>query len=109
MSTCACLLLARGRYHRDTLVLYLYAETDPEYKQNLEFFVREAVRGDARCEYAILVMNKVCPAVVQQHDLGGVSGLSRALFGGMFRLGYSCHHSFTSMNRSKHGMSAQAC
>jgi hypothetical protein len=34
---------------RDTLVLYIYGNTDPEYARNLEFFVREGVRADWAC------------------------------------------------------------
>ena len=41
--------------HRDNLVMYSFAPTDPEFVRNLEFFVREAVVGDTRSDYVIVV------------------------------------------------------
>ena len=43
-------------YHgpRDTLVLYLVAESDTESMGNLRFFLGEAVAGDGRCDYVLL-------------------------------------------------------
>ncbi|GFR43780.1 hypothetical protein Agub_g4894 [Astrephomene gubernaculifera] len=40
---------------RENLVMYIFAPTDPEFIHNLEFFVREAVLGDTRSDYVIVV------------------------------------------------------
>lgn len=40
---------------RNILVLYVFANTDPEFLGNLQYFVREAVMGDKRCDYVIAV------------------------------------------------------
>jgi hypothetical protein len=37
--------------------MYIFAATDPEFLQNLRFFVKEAVEGDALADYAIVVQN----------------------------------------------------
>ena len=40
---------------RDILVLYVFAYTDPEYLNNLKYFIREAVMEDERSMYYIAV------------------------------------------------------
>lgn len=39
----------------DTLVMYVYADSDPEYRRNLEFFVRFGVSDNDGCEYVIVI------------------------------------------------------
>ena len=43
--------------HRDidTLVLYVFSNTDAEYENNMQFFLRHAVREDDGCEYVIVI------------------------------------------------------
>ena len=46
----------------DTLLLYLYADTDRHYKRNLEFFVERGIGAGstaARVNYVIIVNAKV--------------------------------------------------
>lgn len=40
---------------KDTLVVYVYGQGDPEYTNNFNYFLLQAVRDDDRCEYIILV------------------------------------------------------
>ncbi len=42
---------------REVLVMYLFAASDPEYLDNLKFFVAEAVIGDQRCDYVIILQD----------------------------------------------------
>lgn len=42
---------------QDTLVIYIYSSTDPEYLHNLEFFVKEAVDRADRCQYIFVVQD----------------------------------------------------
>lgn len=41
----------------DTLVVYIYSNSDPEYEHNLEFFVRHGMREGDSCEYIIAVQH----------------------------------------------------
>jgi hypothetical protein len=43
------------RRQADTLVMYIYADSDPEYRRNLEFFVRFGVTAGPECDYIIVV------------------------------------------------------
>ena len=51
------MLLCSGHRRRqaDTLVMYIYADSDPEYRRNLEFFVRFGVTAGPECDYIIVV------------------------------------------------------
>ena len=40
---------------RKILVMYIFAATDPEFLDNLRFFISEAVEQDTLCEYVIVV------------------------------------------------------
>ncbi len=40
---------------RENLVMYLFAPTDPQFLRNLEVFIKEAVEGDTRSDYVIVV------------------------------------------------------
>lgn len=51
---------------RDTLVLYVFAATDPEYINNLRFFVDVAIDADDRCEYVIVVQDPAAPGDAAQ-------------------------------------------
>ena len=35
--------------------MYIFAATDPEFLDNLRYFIEEAVMQDTRCDYAIVV------------------------------------------------------
>lgn len=39
----------------DTLVIYVYSKTDPEYERNLEFFVEHGMWEGDGCDYLIVV------------------------------------------------------
>jgi hypothetical protein len=48
----------------DVLVLYIYSNTDPEYNNNLKFFLREGVHPADGCEYLFIInqeSDEVCP------------------------------------------------
>ncbi|PNH12741.1 LIM domain and RING finger protein [Tetrabaena socialis] len=49
---------------RDNLVMYIFAPTDPEFLRNLEYFVREAIQGDTRSDYVIVVQESTDMRVV---------------------------------------------
>lgn len=40
---------------RPVLVLYIFAATDPQFTENLKYFVKEAVQHDTDCEYVIVI------------------------------------------------------
>eukprot|EP00201_Polytomella_parva_P021493 CAMPEP_0175041996 /NCGR_PEP_ID=MMETSP0052_2-20121109/2277_1 /TAXON_ID=51329 ORGANISM="Polytomella parva, Strain SAG 63-3" /NCGR_SAMPLE_ID=MMETSP0052_2 /ASSEMBLY_ACC=CAM_ASM_000194 /LENGTH=447 /DNA_ID=CAMNT_0016304677 /DNA_START=295 /DNA_END=1638 /DNA_ORIENTATION=- len=42
-------------FARDVLVLYAFSNTNPEYINNLRFFIREAIERDPNSEYKIIV------------------------------------------------------
>ena len=39
----------------DTLVMYVYSNSDPEYERNLRFFVANGVRAGDGCDYVIVL------------------------------------------------------
>ena len=39
----------------DTLIVYIYSKSDPEYEANLRFFVRNGVGAHDGCDYIIVV------------------------------------------------------
>ena len=39
----------------DTLVLYIFSNTDSEYENNLLFFLKHAVREGDGCDYVIVI------------------------------------------------------
>ena len=41
--------------HPETLVLYTYSNSDPEYERNMHFFVRHGMAEGDGCEYVITV------------------------------------------------------
>ena len=76
----ASVLLASGRNKAvsdsaqqfDTLLLYLYADTDRHYRRNLEFFVERGVMqssSTARVKYVIVVQSKVRRLHCNQSDV----------------------------------------
>lgn len=48
-------LLAGPAPAKDTLVAYIFADADPQYLANMEFFIRTAVREDDHCDYVIVL------------------------------------------------------
>jgi hypothetical protein len=40
---------------KDTLVVYIFADTDPEYARNMQHFIQHAVREDDRCDYVFII------------------------------------------------------
>lgn len=49
------MLLYSYASNSDTLVLYTYSATDPEYKRNLHFFVENGIFYNDGCDYYIIV------------------------------------------------------
>lgn len=55
-------------YQKDVLIMYIFAATDPEFYNNLNYFIREAVtldKDNLRMDYVIVVQkfgdaSKVC-------------------------------------------------
>ncbi len=43
----------------DTLVVYVFSPTDPEYENNLRYFLREGVHDNDGCDY-VFVLQSVC-------------------------------------------------
>lgn len=41
--------------HPETLVLYTYSNSDPEYERNLHFFVQHGMTEGDGCDYIIVV------------------------------------------------------
>ena len=39
----------------ETLVLYIFSNTDPEYIDNLRFYVRTAIKEDDGCHHVIVI------------------------------------------------------
>jgi hypothetical protein len=50
-----CLCSGNRRRPADTLVMYIYSDSDPEYRRNLEFFVEFGVTAGSDCDYIIVV------------------------------------------------------
>ena len=46
---------AAGNSSKDTLVAYIFSATDPQYLQNMEFFIRAAIGRDDRCDYVFVL------------------------------------------------------
>ncbi len=44
-----------GGRAKDTLVVYIFADTDPEYAHNMQHFIQHAVREDDRCDYVFII------------------------------------------------------
>jgi hypothetical protein len=42
-------------YEADTLITYVYADTDPAYYHNLLYFIEHGIRADDGCNYAIII------------------------------------------------------
>lgn len=50
------LVAIRARWSRpDTLVVYIFSATDPEYVHNLEYFVKEGMVPNDRCHYVVVI------------------------------------------------------
>jgi hypothetical protein len=50
----------------DVLVLYIFSNTDPEYMNNLKFFLREGVHPADGCEYLFVVNRDMDEVSVQR-------------------------------------------
>lgn len=48
----------------DTLVIYIFSYTNPEYKENLLHFVRHGIREDDGCQYVIVIQTEDGAAMV---------------------------------------------
>lgn len=48
----------------DVLVMYVFSNTDPEYLENLKFFLREGVHPNDGCEY-LFIVNRGAEEVVR--------------------------------------------
>ncbi|GAB4817919.1 hypothetical protein N2152v2_004965 [Parachlorella kessleri] len=51
----------------DTLVFYVYSNTDPEYEGNLIFFLKKGVAANDGCDYVIIIQEG--PGVEETHNL----------------------------------------
>lgn len=51
----------------DVVVMYIFSNTDPEYLNNLKFFLREGVHPADGCEYLFVVNGS--PGEVWRHTL----------------------------------------
>lgn len=49
----------------DTLIIYIFSYTNPEYKENLLHFVRHGIREDDGCQYIIVIQTEEGAAVVR--------------------------------------------
>lgn len=49
------------RTRADTLVFYVYSYTDPEYSNNLRYFVNNGMRPDDGCHYIVVVQQVALP------------------------------------------------
>jgi hypothetical protein len=52
----------------DVLVMYVFSNTDPEYLENLKFFLREGVHPSDGCEY-LFIVNRGLGEEVRQFEL----------------------------------------
>jgi hypothetical protein len=41
--------------HVDTMVMYIFSPTDPEYERNMRYFIEHGIREDHPCHYIIVV------------------------------------------------------
>lgn len=48
-----------------TLVIYVFSDTDPEYINNLRFFVKHGMRPGDGCDYIIVIQQEPAPAMMQ--------------------------------------------
>ena len=74
--------LPQPRKQADTLVLYIFSNTDAEYENNMRFFLRHGVRADDGCDYVIVIQtggtSKVAPqppGTSSGNDLSSMHGL----------------------------------
>jgi hypothetical protein len=44
----------------NTLVVYVYSDTEAQYSQNLEFFLKEAVQANDGADYFIILQVSCC-------------------------------------------------
>ncbi len=51
---------ATGRTDSPTLIIYVYANSDPEYEQNLRYFMAEGMKANDGCDYLIVVQVRSC-------------------------------------------------
>ena len=49
----------------DTLVIYTYSKSDPEYERNLIFFIKHGMWENDGCQYLIIVQ-QVAPWLINQ-------------------------------------------
>jgi hypothetical protein len=57
----ACVLHSSGveANSKDVLVLYLYSSSDPQYRVNLDYFIKEGMEKDSRSDFFVLVPKKI--------------------------------------------------
>lgn len=54
----------RPQKEAETLLLYLYAPSDPHYRRNLEFFVEQGIRVNDGIDYVIIVQKVRAPTAL---------------------------------------------
>ena len=47
-----------GAHQHETLVVHIFADTDPEYLENLKFFIQHGIQQDKHADYVILVQTE---------------------------------------------------
>jgi hypothetical protein len=62
---CAVLVFAvwrsRALFRANTLVVYVFSDTEAQYSRNLEFFLKEAVKADDGADYFIILQVTAVP------------------------------------------------
>lgn len=53
----------------DTLVVYVYSNTDPEYQANLKYFLKTGVRADDGCDYVVIIQEVRCKLYIQNSNV----------------------------------------
>jgi hypothetical protein len=65
---------------KDTLVVYIFADTDPEYSRNMQHFIQHAVKEDDRCDYVFIIQVRLgwAPTHLASRGSGAGGGAGRA-------------------------------
>jgi hypothetical protein len=57
-----------------TLVLYIFSPTDPEYLNNLQYFIRDGIRANDGCDYVIVVNQAVGQEMMSFSAMSSMAG-----------------------------------
>lgn len=67
----------------DTLVIYIYSDTDPEYAANMQYFIDNAVKLGDRCDYVFVVQVRSCLVGQCGRDQAGLGPQAQAHWTGL--------------------------